>query len=221
MPRKSDTNPAPPVSESHGKSSSNGRSLRVWNAYSDSDGGKEVRLFRRMANGDTAALTELYGLYANPLYSYAFKMLTDQEEAEEVLQDTFVRLWKKAAKFRPEASKPFTFSVMIVRGLCMDRLRKRNTRSKISIVGMTGVEDLAAPGNRGIERLYFSELTRKVRKAMQHLNEEERRCLELAIFGDATHPEISEQLGQPLGTVKSRIRRGLIKLRELLKDIHE
>jgi RNA polymerase sigma-70 factor (ECF subfamily) len=202
---------------------SSGRDMQVWNTYTDSQGNKEARLFQRMAQGDHSALDELYAMYANPLFSYAYKMLGDQEESEEVLQDTFVRLWKKAGKFQPDISKPFTWSVMILRGLCIDRLRKRGTRARASLVGIsfTVVEDHVAQGNRGIERLYFSELTRKVRKALQQLNEDERHCLELVIFGEATHPEISDQLGQPLGTVKSRIRRGLIKLRELLKDIHE
>ena len=169
-----------------------------------------------------AALSKkLYQVYSNPLYSYAFKMLGDQGESEEVLQDTFVRLWKKAAKFRPDASKPFTWTIMILRGLCLDRLRKRNVRSRVSVVEVSIIENMPVAGNKGIERLHFSELTRKVRKALHALNEEERRCVDLAIFGDATHPEIAEKLGQPLGTVKSRIRRGLIKLREHLKDIHD
>ena len=110
---------------------------------------------------------------------------------------------------------------MILRGLCLDRLRKRTVRSRISIVELSIVENVASSGPKGIERIYFNELTGKVRNAMQRLNMEERRCLELAIFGEATHPEIAERLGQPLGSVKSRIRRGMVKLREHLKDSHD
>lgn len=194
---------------------------QVGSSYTGSPGEREIRLFARMGCGDTSALEELYQIYANPLYSYAYKMLSNQEEAEEVLQDTFVRLWKKASKFRPEVSKPFTWTIMILRGLCLDRLRKRNVRARVSVVELSVVENLASTGPKGIERLYFNELTSRVRKGLAGLNVEERQCLELAIFGDATHPEIAEKLGQPLGTVKSRIRRGLLKLRELLNDIND
>ncbi|MGK0190520.1 MAG: RNA polymerase sigma-70 factor (ECF subfamily), partial [Verrucomicrobiales bacterium] len=217
MPDKTDTIPA---STTNRASSDAQCGMQVGNSYTGSPGNREVQLFERMGMGDSGALEELYQIYSNPLYSYAFKMLTNQEEAEEVLQDTFVRLWKKATKFRPEVSKPFTWSTMILRGLCLDRLRKRNVRSRIVVVELSIVENLACSSPKGIERLYFSELTSRVRKALQGVNAEERQCLELAIFGDATHPEIAEKLGQPLGTVKSRIRRGLIKLRELLKGIH-
>ena len=86
-------------------------------------------LLRRIGEGQRAALQELYHLYSKPLYSYALKILGNQQDAEEVVQDAFVRYWKKAAKYDRSRSKPFAWAVMILRGICFDRLRQRKKLS--------------------------------------------------------------------------------------------
>ncbi|MEM7388001.1 MAG: sigma-70 family RNA polymerase sigma factor [Verrucomicrobiota bacterium] len=202
--------------------SSDGSKTRpqVMNSLTGGDRSEEVAIFDRMAEREPGSLEELYQLYANPLYSYAYKMVGNQEDAEEILQDTFVRLWRRAPDFDASKSRPFSFSVMILRGLCVDCLRRRGRRPQRAF----SIDDLDLADGRGtesIERLFFSDLTRRVRRALQRFPEQDRQCLELAIFGDITHTEIAGQLGQPLGTVKSRIRRGMIRLRTLLQEIHD
>ncbi len=182
------------------------------------NGELEIRLLSRMASRDPEALSELYRIYANPLFSFAMKSLGDQFEAEETLQDAFVRIWDKAPQYDPKLSKPFTWAVMITRGLCLDRLRKRSRKRRLHTLPLADHDDGATSTDASIADLFFSETTRIVKNALQELPQEERRCVRMAIFGEITHYQIAEELNQPLGTVKSRIRRGIIKLRDLLKD---
>lgn len=174
---------------------------------------KERVLLKRIARQDSSALNELYQCYAGPLYSYACRMLSDHEDAEEVLQDTFVRIWKKADQYDEERSKPFTWSVMIVRGLALDRLRSRHKKSALTTVPLDSVEEPGSSRHASLEHLFFNEAARQVQQALQTLPETERDCLERVIFSDTTHSQIAELTQQPLGTVKARIRRGFIKLR--------
>lgn len=178
---------------------------------------EERSLLQRIGQSDSRALSELYQCYAGPLYSYAFKMLANHEDAEEVLQDTFVRIWKKAAMYDGERSKPFTWSVMIVRGLTLDRLRRRNKKSAIKSVPLELVDEPLASTDDCLGHLFFSEASRQVQQAMETLPEVERRWLELVVFSEITHSQIAQETQQPLGTVKARIRRGLIKLRIALE----
>ena len=180
----------------------------------------ERDLLRRIAARETRALDELYQCYAGPLYSYAFKILSSHEDAEEVLQDTFVRIWKRAPKYDSAQSKPFTWSVMITRGLALDRLRRRSKKSALRLVPLESVEEPHSMTDDCISHLFFSESSRQVRQALDTLSQPERECLEWVIFSETTHQQIAERTQQPLGTVKARIRRGMIKLRTALEH-HE
>lgn len=177
----------------------------------------ERALLQRIALKDTLALNELYRTYAGPLYSYALKMLSDREDAEEVLQDAFVRIWKKAKLYQSDRSKPFTWSVMIVRGLALDRLRRRHKKSALKSVPLDSVEEPHTEEQECLRHLFFSESSRLVEQALQTLPPAERSCLEMVIFSQTTHREIAQDTQQPLGTIKARIRRGLIKLRLALE----
>ncbi len=177
---------------------------------------KERELLAKVARREHAALAELYQAYAAPLYSYAHKMLASCEDSEEVLQDAFVRIWRKAPDFDGGRCKPFTWAVMIVRGLCLDRLRKRNKKSAIHSVPLESVPEPHGRADDCISHLFFSESARQVKQAMDTLPAAERECVECVIFSEETHTQIAERLQQPLGTVKARIRRGLIKLRTTL-----
>lgn len=178
---------------------------------------EERALLERIGRRDTRALDQLYRCYAAPLFSYAYKMLSDRGDAEEVLQDTFVRIWRKAAQYDGKRSKPFTWSVMIIRGLALDRLRSRNKKSAIRSVPLDAVEEPHSSHDASLEHLFFSEASRKVQQALQTLPEAERRCLELVVFSEISHSQIAQQTQQPLGTVKARIRRGMAKLRIALE----
>ena len=176
----------------------------------------EVAILERIGQRDRNALRELYHLYSGPLYSYAMKVLGVKEDAEEVLQDVYVRIWSKAPDYNPAQSKPFTWAYMITRGLCFDRLRKRSRRPKTSAVEID--ESVLGAEPSGIENLYFRETKVRIRNAMELLADKERECIELALFEENSHSAIAQRLEQPLGTVKARIRRGMLKLREILKN---
>ena len=163
---------------------------------------------RRIAEGDASAVDELYRNFATPLFSFALRVLGRREDAEEVLQDTFVRIWKKAASFDSARSRPYTWAVMILRGLALDRLRLRQRRPEPLPLAL--VPESPPPPD------FPEEEAARLRVAFGSLRAEERACLELAIFEDRSHQEIATDLGQPLGTVKSRVRRALARLRELL-----
>ena len=176
----------------------------------------ESALLGRIGAGDKTALQELYHLYSKPMYSYAFKVLGNEQDAEEVVQDAFVRYWKTAAKYDPSRSKPYTWAVLILRGICFDRLRQRNKLSHPPTIP-DSEKSLAKLPDRSIESLAFRETAQQVRSALSLLEPEEKSCVELAVFGEFSHSGIAEKLGRPLGTVKSQIRRGMTKLRHLLR----
>jgi RNA polymerase sigma-70 factor (ECF subfamily) len=175
----------------------------------------EAAILRRMARGETAALNDLWDVWSRPLFAVAVRALGSAEDAEEVLQDALVRFWNKAPDYDFSQSQPFTWAVMILRGLIHDRLRARRRRpvlvssSSSSITG--GAIDFPSeffpPGQRG-----------DLEQALSLLTPDERQALDIAVFHPATHEEIATRLGQPLGTVKSRIRRALDKLRSALTE---
>src|SRR5262245_28007064 len=90
----------------------------------------EQRLLGRIGGGDAQALEELYRRYATPLYSFVCRMLSDRSDAADVLQECFCRIWKRASTYEPSRSRPFTWVVMLLRGLCLDRLRQRSSRER-------------------------------------------------------------------------------------------
>ena len=168
---------------------------------------RDDALFQRLAGGDRLALDEIYRHYATPLFSFAMKILGRREEAEEVLQDAFVKMWHKAAHFDPAKGRPYTWAIMIVRGLALDKRR--------SLVRQPTAVSIDHAPERSCEpaEIFPDEAYRPLREAMVHLRPEERECLELAVWHDLSHPQIAADLRQPLGTVKSRLRRALAKLR--------
>ena len=169
---------------------------------------RDEALMRRLAGRDASALDELYQHFATPLYSFARQLLSRPEDAEEVLQDTFVKIWNKAASFDPEKSRPYTWAVMILRGLAFDRRRSQLRRP--NPLPLEFVPEAPPPPG------FPPEEAARLRAAFSTLRPEERDCLVLAIFDERSHPEIAAELGQPLGTVKSRLRRALARLRDLL-----
>ena len=178
----------------------------------------EARLLSRIAGADQQALEELYRRYATPLYSFICRMLESREEAADVLQECFCRVWKRAATYNPARSRPFSWVVMMTRGLCLDRLRRMGTRER-------GLQRLLAeaasePLNSTVDNLFFAERCVRIRRALESLADVDRRCIELSFFHGMPHPEIATTLGLPLGTVKSRLRRTLLRLRTDLGDWH-
>lgn len=173
-----------------------------------------------MASGDASSLARLYERRGAALYSLLVRMLENTSEAEEVLQDCLVRIWQRAQEFDPARSAPFTWMVMIARGLALTRLRSRGRFQ----AGLSAYEqELASLEVEHVSGTWHSpdpELPALCAGALRRLPDPQRRALELAFFRGWTHAEIAHAMGEPLGTVKARIRRGLLALRDLLKDFH-
>jgi RNA polymerase sigma-70 factor (ECF subfamily) len=142
-------------------------------------------------------------------------MLGDRHEAEEIVQDSFVRMWHRSVDYDPLKSPPFAWAFAVMRGYCIDRLRyrhrvKRDSSCVVPIHLYASTEESEDP------RVMMKDDWRRVRAALQILPPNERECLELAVFLEYTHSEISAHLGTPLGTVKNRLRRALEKVRNQL-----
>ncbi len=177
--------------------------------------GEAIALIARMAKGDGGALTELHQMWSPVLLGASCKMLGNRNEAEEVVQDTFVRMWHRSVDYDPKQSPPFVWAFAVMRGYCIDRLRYRH-RSKRDCSRVVPIH-LHAPAEAAEDpRVMVIDDWRRVRAALGVLEENERKCLELAVFLEYTHSEISESLGTPLGTVKNRLRRALEKVRNQL-----
>jgi RNA polymerase sigma-70 factor (ECF subfamily) len=146
-------------------------------------------------------------------------MLVNEMEAQEAMQDTFVAIWLRAHKYDPRRSSPMAWMVMIARGLALDRLRARSKRSVSHAAYQREVMSLELEVNSQPppER---DELVAACANALNQLPEAQGRALQLAFLRGWSHVEIARAVGEPLGTVKARIRRGLLALRKALKDYH-
>ena len=175
-------------------------------------------LMRRLQGGDEAAFASFYRRFAPGLFSLIFQILQDQKEAEDVLQEAFVQMWKKAESYDASRSALFTWAVMISRNKAIDRLRSRQRRAH-TIEAVTAEMEAVPPesGAQADALLGQSEDRSQVRAALTQLPGAQREAIDLAFFGGLTQSEISDKLGAPLGTVKARIRRGLIAMREALE----
>jgi RNA polymerase sigma-70 factor (ECF subfamily) len=181
---------------------------------------EDARLLALIADGDQHAFTALYRRRSGLVYSLLVRMLVNEMETQEVMQDTFVQIWRRAPQFDAARSSPVAWLIMIARGLAVDRLRARSRRA----AGHAAYErelvslEVEVNGSRPVER---DDLADACASALNRLPEEQGRALQLAFFRGWTHEEIAGAAGEPLGTVKARIRRGLLALRKTLKDYHD
>ena len=177
--------------------------------------GSDAALLRRMADGDRDALAELYDSLSRALYSTARHILNDSAEAQDVVHDVFLALWENAASFDSRRGAPFSWAVTLTRNRAIDRLRLRANRARL--LGSSVPEDLGYAQDGSVsDHLELGDRASAVRSAVAGLPPDPQRALELAFFSGLTQMEIAEKLGEPIGTIKARIRRGLIKLRDVL-----
>ena len=176
----------------------------------------QAQLLLRIAAQDAQALAEFYDLTAKPLFSLAVRILGDVSEVEEVIQDVFVQIWKNAPSFDPLLAPAFHWALSITRHRSIDRLRSRQRRARL-IENLETDAAANAPASAGADQdALAAEDTAAVRATLGTLPAEQRRVIEMAFFGGLTHQDIAKALNEPLGTVKARIRRGLLKLRDSL-----
>jgi RNA polymerase sigma-70 factor (ECF subfamily) len=180
--------------------------------------GTDLDLLERIKRGDSSALDALYARYSSPVYSLVWKILQNATEAEDVALDVFWQVWRQADRYDPSRGAPPAWIFTVARSRAIDRLRARHRREDRTIsfddpgVNLDPLDEKAAPDVVAS----FRQTRDAVREAMTSLSAVQREAIELAFFKGLTHVEIADRLGQPLGTIKTRIRQGLIKLRKTL-----
>ena len=173
----------------------------------------DVNLLHAIARRDEAALGSLYDRYRLILFGLLVRILSSREEAEDILQEVFIQVWRKAGDFDELRGKPFTWLVTLARSRAIDRLRLLSARDRVAVAAARDAPEEASDAALDAFR---SEQRQIVTEALAELPEEQRRALMLAYFEGLTQSEIAVRLGSPLGTVKTRMRSGMIKLRGLL-----
>ena len=174
----------------------------------------ETDLISRMVQGDQAALSQLYDRYARVMYSLAFKILGSVEEAEEVVLDVFAKAWRTAARYDANRSRVDSWLFLMTRSRSLDRLRQRQRQTKV-VEAATNTAQVSS-SDVPDDALVIDERRTVVAQALTELPEEQRLVIELAYYHGFSQSEIAKQTGLALGTVKTRIRLGLRKLKQAL-----
>lgn len=187
-------------------------------SYSGENGSNadDVALMRRMVEADETALGALYDRWVRSLYSLVLHLLKDPDEAEDVVEETFWQAWRKADSYEPSRGAVSTWLLTIGRRKALDRLRARK-RSREDLMGDDrSLADLPSSAPDPSIDVEGAELRESVRLALNDLPSEQREVLELGYFNGLSQSEIADVTGQPLGTVKTRMRLAMQKLREPL-----
>lgn len=174
-------------------------------------------LIERIAAGDSEALGRFYDETKRLAYGLALRILRDSLDAEDIVIEAYTQIWRNAGQFRPDRGTPQTWLLTIVRSRAIDRLRSQRTRQALTAPDSGAADQAAAPDPSAEAALIHDERAAQVRAALSQLPEATQKALLLAYFGGKSHSEIASELGEPLGTVKTRIRRGLQALRGLME----
>jgi RNA polymerase sigma-70 factor (ECF subfamily) len=178
---------------------------------------EDIDLLQRIGQRDEKALRELYDRFSPGLFAVALRILNDQRDAEEVLQECFCQIWRHAPAYDSSLSSGFSWAAMIVWHKAIDRLRARS-RFERTADRARDLDCSAVMDETSAFLPFAAERRNEVRSALAKLPEDQSESLTLAYFGGLTQQQIAERLGEPLGTIKARIRRALLRLRELLKE---
>ena len=179
----------------------------------------EIELLARLAQGDSGAFGELYDRLATTLFGFALRILGEPSAAEDVLQEVFIQISEKAASYDPHLGKPLTWALMLTRSRAIDRLRGAQRRQRLASAAAEERESADRSTSGAVEALVSKETADRVRAALSNLPLEQRQAIEMAYFGGMSQTEIASALGTPLGTVKARIRRGMVQLRGVLEEV--
>ena len=191
----------------------------------------DQRLLAAVAQGERDSFAALYDRLSGPLYALCLRMTGEAQEAEDILQEVCVTIWRRASSYDPERSSVFSWAVHLTRCKAIDHLRSRGRRLRVVVPaggngdgdhpeaeGMRSSPDVPLDGaSSASDALDRNEQAARVRRVLAALPAEQSQVIEMAFFSDLSHHEISARLDQPLGTVKARIRRGLLRLRDGLK----
>lgn len=178
----------------------------------------EKELMLQVARGDEKAFRELYQRFSPSLYGFALQLLRDPREAEDVLQDSFNKIWQKASYFDPDRGNPFTWAVLVVRSKAFDRMRARSRFDHAIEAASQSIRNEDDIDWTSADEPVFRERRKLIQDALSKIPTDQRQTIEMAFFLGLSHQEISDRLSAPLGTIKARIRRGLLRLRELVQE---
>jgi RNA polymerase sigma-70 factor (ECF subfamily) len=167
----------------------------------------DLAIVTGLKTGDQSAMAELYDRYSSVVYAVALRVLGDTGAAEDVLQEVFLQLWRNPSAFDAARGSLASWLAVVTRNRAIDSLRKRRPETDIEDVVLSVAPDLAAEADR-------ARVAEKVRGALGGMAAAQRSALEMAYWQGMSHSEIAEKTGEPLGTVKTRIRAGLMALRK-------
>lgn len=176
-------------------------------------------LITMIADGHQSALTQLYDSTSRMAFGLILRIVTDRSNAEEVLLDVYTQVWRQSSSFDPKRGSPLAWLMTIARSRAIDRLRAGKHEHGREALDTAG--ELVSTANDPERASEISERQRLVRSALDSLSSEQREVIELAYYAGLSHSEIALKLGQPLGTVKTRTRLGMLKLRDILQPVLE
>lgn len=176
-----------------------------------------IALISRVAGGDKAALASLYQATSSRLFGLALRILGDPAAAEEVLLDVYTQIWRTATSYRQERGQPMTWMVLMTRSRAIDVLRSSAARAMAHAQPIDSLRSWPDSGPGPEENSEMAKRRRVIGAALANLKPDEREPIELAFFSGLSHSEIAAQLKRPLGTVKTLIRSGLMRLRDLVE----
>jgi RNA polymerase sigma-70 factor (ECF subfamily) len=176
-------------------------------------------LLALVAKGDQKAFTQLYDQSCSLLFRLALRILGDRDETAEVLQEVYVEVWHKVVRYDPGRGSPMAWLVTLTRSRAVDRFRARAARGRhlTRSIDDSPAVDMQDNGPGPFENRAEAELRNSVAKALSELPEGQQQALELAYYEGLSHTEIAHRLQQPVGTIKTRIRLGMSKLKDALR----
>jgi len=180
------------------------------------------QLVARVANGDAAALATLYDRYVRQCFGLALRLVGDPQLAEEIVQEVFLKLWAQPTRYSPQKGQFVSWLLSVVHHRSIDELRRRSrTEVPLDTSETQSLLDTEASDDPDLgDQVWLAEMRQTVRQALAGIPENQRQVLEMAYYGGLSQSEIATRLGQPLGTVKTRMRSGLQRLRDLLSSLN-
>lgn len=177
----------------------------------------DIELIQRIGSGDRSSFEEFYRRHVALVFSTALKILNNANDAEDVTQEVMFMVWEKSPMYEPSRGKPLSWAVTMTRNKAIDRLRSIQRRLRLNDDAEREIAPQPRLGSdRPSDYLDSGEKQQIVRSAVMKLNSEQRQVIEMAYFGGLTQLEISSRLNTPLGTVKARIRRGMLRLKKIV-----
>jgi RNA polymerase sigma-70 factor (ECF subfamily) len=180
---------------------------------------RDIELLREIAAGNRTAFAEFYDRHSTLMFSIASRILNDPGEAEDVLQVVFLQIWETSGKFDPAVGKASSWAATLVRNKAIDRVRASQRRLRLAEESGQEQAIAAEASDSANENIYGRDKAQVIHSVIDGLPADQRRAIELAYFSGLTQDEISKKLNEPLGTIKARIRRGLLKLRDQLEGL--